>query len=250
AQACAHQSDGEIINAETDHEIDSARGGSGGSGSGGSGSIVVPPTMTGKGGTSSTTGGKGGSGGTGGTADSAGSSGTGGGGGSGGTAGSEGGGQPAPDTGFVVQYMASQTGDTSPAISCQLAIRNDSSEAVPLSEFTLRYYFTNELTVDPDLQMFWAHLTGGAGFSFTMAQVDMETPATHANAYFEFTIAAGAPVLEPNATAELAWQSFNGASEVNLQTNDYSFDASKTAYTIWDHVELLRNGEPYWGTPP
>ncbi len=249
-QACAHHM--EEITDEPDLEEGSgntgstARGGSGSSG--GSTSTIVPPTSNGKGGSSSSSG-KGGSTGKGGS-DSGGTS-SGGTGGTGGSGGEDvGGGEPAPDTGFSVQYMASQTMDASVVISCQFTIKNDSAETVPLGEFTLRYYFTDELTIAPNLQMFWAHLTGGASFNFTLTQVDMPTAATHADSYFEFAIASDAPMLAPGQQAELAWQSHNGMSQLNVQSNDYSFDATKTQYTEWNHVVLLRNGEPYWGTPP
>ncbi len=247
-QACAHQLE-EITDPPTADD-DSGSGGStarAGSGGGGSTSTIVPPTTSGKGGSTSTSG-KGGS------TGSSGSTSTGGTGGSSDSGGSGGeeptGGEPAPDTGFSVQYMASQTMDASVAISSQFVIKNDSAETVPLGEFTLRYYFTDELTIAPELQMFWAHLTGGASFNFTLTQVDMTATAPHADSYFEFALAADAPLLEPGKQAELAWQSHNGMSQLNVQSNDYSFDATKTQYTEWDHVVLLRNGEPYWGTPP
>jgi hypothetical protein len=42
----------------------------------------------------------------------------------------------------------------------------------------------------------------------------------------------------------------NPAQDVYTQTNDYSFDSSKTTLTSWTHVVLLRNGSVIWGTPP
>jgi hypothetical protein len=200
-----------------------------------------PPTA-GKGGSSAGTGGKGGTDSDGGTSGSAGT------GGSGGSSGT--GSMPAPDTGFSVQYQASNVEASSVVIACQFQITNGSNETVPLSEFTLRYYFTNELTVEPELQYFWGHITGGANFNFTLAQQDLSDGSAQADSYFEFTLAADAPMLAPGQTAELAWQSHNGQSQINLQSNDYSFDGTKTQYTDWEHVGLFRNGEPYWGAPP
>jgi cellulose 1,4-beta-cellobiosidase len=34
------------------------------------------------------------------------------------------------------------------------------------------------------------------------------------------------------------------------QTNDYSFDPTKTAFTDWSRVTLYRNGRLIWGTEP
>ena len=42
----------------------------------------------------------------------------------------------------------------------------------------------------------------------------------------------------------------NQATDIYTQTNDYSFDASKTSVTTWDHVVLLQNSTVLWGTVP
>jgi cellulose 1,4-beta-cellobiosidase len=34
------------------------------------------------------------------------------------------------------------------------------------------------------------------------------------------------------------------------QSNDYSFDATKTTFANWNQVTLYENGMLAWGTPP
>ena len=47
-----------------------------------------------------------------------------------------------------------------------------------------------------------------------------------------------------------------GLSKLNVdwtnytQTNDYSFDATKTSYADWTKVTLYRNGVLVWGVEP
>ena len=45
-------------------------------------------------------------------------------------------------------------------------------------------------------------------------------------------------------------QGRNPALDVYTQTNDYSFDPSKTSLTAWPKIVVLQNGNVAWGTPP
>ena len=42
---------------------------------------------------------------------------------------------------------------------------------------------------------------------------------------------------------KLNWSNFD-------ETNDYSFDAAKTAFTPWSRMTALRSGVLVWGTEP
>jgi len=76
--------------------------------------------------------------------------------------------------------------------------------------------------------------------------------ATGADSYIEFSFSSAHPSLGPGESADFSWRvnGPNQASDIYTQTNDYSFDASKTAVTAWDHVVLLQNGSALWGTLP
>jgi hypothetical protein len=78
-------------------------------------------------------------------------------------------------------------------------------------------------------------------------------PATpSADTYIEFGFSSSHPMLAPGESAVFSWQMQgpDPSKNVYTQTNDYSFDASRTTLTSWDHIVLLQNGILLWGTPP
>ncbi len=198
------------------------------------------------GGSGTTSGGNGGSA-QGGSSGSAGTSASGGSSGSGGTSGNA----PVSADGFSVQYKVEQMTNT---IGCQLTIKNSGSLTVPLSELTLRYYYTNEISVATVTDVNWAGVNPGSKDfkgQVTSQVVDL-TPATSAaDSYLEFSFGGSALSVAPNETADLSWQIHaSDWSQSYVQTGDYSFDSSKSTLTDWDHVVLLRNGGIIWGAEP
>jgi endoglucanase len=236
-------------------------GGIGGS-NGQSGSSATSSTTSGSGQSGSA--GQAGGGGSGGApqtdASPAGTGGVGGGAsGAGGTSGS-GGSIVMSDAGFVagmqVLYGAQTTTAMSSYIGCELHAKNGGTSMVAVSELKLRYYYTNEaIGKVPTLTLFWSHITtGGAQPALTVTwMVNTLTPAkNNADTYIEFSLSSGQTNLAPNQSADFSWQlqGPNPSTDVYTQTNDYSFDATKTTPQLWDHVVLLRNGTVVWGTPP
>jgi cellulose 1,4-beta-cellobiosidase len=76
--------------------------------------------------------------------------------------------------------------------------------------------------------------------------------STGADTYIELSLSSAHTQLGPGESADFSWR-MNGpnqATDIYTQTNDYSFDASKTSVTTWDHVVLLQNGAILWGTVP
>jgi endoglucanase len=71
--------------------------------------------------------------------------------------------------------------------------------------------------------------------------------------YIEFGLSStGHPTLAPGDSADFSFR-MNGpnqATDIYTQSNDYSFDSSKTALSTWNHVVLVQNGTVVWGTPP
>jgi hypothetical protein len=215
---------------------------------GGSSSVTGGTTSTGGASASggSSTGGTstGGSGGTGGGTGGTGTGGSGGGsGGSGGTL--------VITDGFGIEYSVLSGDASSSTISCQLDIVNSGSETVPLAEMTVRYYYTSEVTVATTIDVNWAGLNPGftdLAPSLTGQAVPMDTPVANADSYVEFGFSGGAPAIAPGETASISWQIRASDWSMNFtQTDDYSFDASKTSAEAWDHVVLLHNGSAIWG---
>jgi hypothetical protein len=74
---------------------------------------------------------------------------------------------------------------------------------------------------------------------------------TNADTYIEFSFSSGHPMLAPQEVIEYSWQvQGNPSADSFNQSNDYSWDASKTALAPWDHVVLYQGGSVIWGTPP
>jgi hypothetical protein len=251
----------------------STTGGSGGSATGGSGGSATG----GSGG--STTGGSGGTGGTGGTTGSggagvSGSGGSGGGtpkdagaagagrggsGGSGGASGAGGSGGAPPDagpTGLSVQYVVLKTQASSAYVQCELHVKNTGTSSAQVAELKLRYYFTDEVKKTPKISLNWSYICipGNCGNSMTVNPTVSPNmpPAAGADTYIEFGLSSGHPSIGPGESADFAFQMEgpNPATDVYTQTNDYSFDGSKTTPSIWQNVVLLQNGNIAWGTPP
>jgi endo-1,4-beta-D-glucanase Y len=123
---------------------------------------------------------------------------------------------------------------------------NTSAQPIPLTELTIRYYFTGDNTNAEVFNCDWAQV-GCANIRGTFQP--MNAPTATADRYLEVTFTGG--TLNANGqTGEIQlrnhkrnWSNFNEA-------NDYSFDASKTAFADWDRVTVYRNGALIWGVEP
>ncbi|HMJ57157.1 MAG TPA: cellulose binding domain-containing protein [Polyangiaceae bacterium] len=242
----------------------SATGGSGGSATGGSGGSTTGGSG-GTGGTGTTGSGGGGASGSGGSGGGtskdagAGGAGRGGSGGSGGASGAGGSGGAPPDagpTGLSVHYVVLKTQASSPYVQCELHVKNTGTSSAQVSELKLRYYFTDEVKKTPKVSLNWSYICipGNCGNSMTVnSNVSPNVPpAAGADTYIEFGFSSGHPSIGPGESADFAFQMEgpNPATDVYTQTNDYSFDSSKTSPSLWPNVVLLQNGNTAWGTPP
>ena len=81
--------------------------------------------------------------------------------------------------------------------------------------------------------------------------VTMSSPVANADHYLELTFSAAAGTLAPYADTGDIQARINKTDWSNYtQTNDYSFDATKTAYADWNKVTLYYNGALVWGAEP
>ena len=123
---------------------------------------------------------------------------------------------------------------------------NNGTTAVVLSSVTIRYYFTSEGSTDFGFNCYYAQVraTNVTG-SFAV------TTGVNADHYLEIGFTSGAGVLAPGGnTGEIQTQ-FHDVNFVNFtQTNDYSYDATKTAFAAWSKVTLFENGTLVWGQEP
>jgi hypothetical protein len=161
-----------------------------------------------------------------------------------------------PPTGLSVLYLVEDTSATSAYIGCELSVLNSSTASPSISDFKVRYYYTDEVHQTPQMTINWSHVsTSGADqdLEVTSSFVALSPVVTDADTYIEFSLASSSsPTLAPGDAAQFSWQMQgpSPAQDVYTQTNDYSFNSSLTTLTSWDHVVLLESGTVVWGVTP
>jgi endo-1,4-beta-xylanase len=113
----------------------------------------------------------------------------------------------------------------------------------------MRYYYTLD-GCSPTDQTFVCYFAQ-IGSSLISGSF-VSTTGTNADEYLEVSFLAGAGMLAPGANTGQIQASFHSTDyQCNFnQTNDYSFDATKTAFTTWSNVTLYQSGTLVWGTEP
>jgi len=255
AVSCAKATDEELLGSDDDDD-------SGGTSSGGFSGTGFGGTASGFGGTS----GKGGTGASGGTTTTGGTSGAGGKGGTGGTPtggtsgdggasdGGEGGADactpPTRQPDLRIDYKADARAVTDDP-SGQFHVVNGTTEAVPLRELRVRYWFHSEFTCDETTAnmvvsvvtfQLQSPFANGETANVTTNVVTLGTGAPGCDGYFDlgFTTAAGS--LAPAQYALIGYfAQFRIYTHPHDQSNDFSYGACTIAPVYFDRVTLYRN---------
>ena len=145
-----------------------------------------------------------------------------------------------------VQYMAADTQANNNAVKPHMQLVNNSVFEVALTDLTIRYWFTKEggetLQYHCDYAVINCSQVSGVF-------VPLATAVTGADHYLEISFSGG--TLAPGANTGQIQNRFNRSNWGNLdESNDYSFDGSKTAFADWDQITLYHNGTLIWGTEP
>ncbi|HEX6290784.1 MAG TPA: glycoside hydrolase family 48 protein [Herpetosiphonaceae bacterium] len=149
-------------------------------------------------------------------------------------------------TTLKVQYRAGDTNAGDNQIKPHFNVVNTTTSSVPLSELKIRYWYT----IDSDKpQNYWCdYATLGCG-TITARFVKMAAPVTGADYYLEVGFTGG--TLAPGASTGEIQNRFSKTDWTNYtESNDYSFDPTKTVFADWTKVTLYRNGALIWGTEP
>ncbi|MFD3547222.1 cellulose binding domain-containing protein [Streptomyces sp. NPDC058655] len=148
-----------------------------------------------------------------------------------------------------VQYRTSAVGATADQVEPWLKVVNNGTAAVPLSQVKLRYYFkADAATTQYRFACSWAvrgcaHITGTFG---TLAN-----PTATADRYLEISFTGGAGTLAPGAdTGDMQLRFHRADWQALNQSDDYSFDASRTAYGDFAKVTAKLGAATVWGTAP
>jgi aryl-phospho-beta-D-glucosidase BglC (GH1 family) len=155
---------------------------------------------------------------------------------------------PCYSCGFKLQYQVGDAGASAQQMTPHFKIFNNSAASVPVSEFTIRYWYTND---GNRAQAFSCDYAAVGCPNVSVSFTKLVYTQTGADNFLEVSFAPAAGSLAAGAnTAEIQIRIHKDDFSNYTQTNDYSFDATKTAYTDWDRVTLYRNGDLVWGVEP
>jgi len=163
-----------------------------------------------------------------------------------------------PTNGVSIFYRAVSVTAMADSIQCEIDVRNMGTETIPLTDLTIRYYFTDEVADGPTVDINYAHVMGppyrelgSNGITHQVQKIPLNMQLYNtADSYIELGFAAGSGSLPPKDEALIAMKYHAASYKMINQANDYSFDPSKTALAQWDHIVLLRGGNPIWGIVP
>jgi hypothetical protein len=151
--------------------------------------------------------------------------------------------------GLGVEYQCGDTSAMTMNPRPYFQFVNNGSSTVDLSTLTIRYFYTKDGTPDTD-----------QSFECDYAQIGCSAisgafgtwTGTNADEYLEISFQAGAGTLGPGAGSGPIQTRFHPSDYAYTfnQMNDYSFDATKTAYAAWTQVTLYQGGTLVWGTEP
>ncbi|GIH18865.1 cellulose binding domain-containing protein [Rugosimonospora africana] len=150
-------------------------------------------------------------------------------------------------TGVHVQYRTTMTGASAYEIEPWLNVVNGSSASIPLSQLTLRYYFTADTAGSYTFACAWAVV--GCG-NLTGTVVTMPTTTGTADHYLQLGFTGSGSLAAGASTGDLQLRLYRSDWQNVNQANDYSFNGSLTSYADSTKVTAYRSGSLAWGTPP
>ncbi len=127
-------------------------------------------------------------------------------------------------------------------------VENNGTSPINLNEITIRYWYTKEGT---QAQNAWIDYAQMGSNKITTNFVEMASPATSADHYFEvgFTANAGSILAGGNSGeiqtrfAKTNWSNYD-------ETDDHSYNMNASTFQTWDKVTVYCNGVLAWGSEP
>jgi subtilisin family serine protease len=155
-------------------------------------------------------------------------------------------------TGLRVDYAPTDFGvPQDNHIKPRLRVVNNTPETIPLSQLTIRYWYT----IDSDQgQSFSCDYTsvgcGNISGAFTRLPDGSPNKTGTSDSYLEVRFNGNPGVLPGGGWIDLSlrfnkndWSNYN-------ESNDYSYDPGRIAPAEWNRVTLYRNGVTVWGAEP
>jgi endoglucanase len=123
---------------------------------------------------------------------------------------------------------------------------NKTSASIPLSEITIRYWYTREGTSSQSYWCDWAQMDCS---NVTGEFVQLASPRPNANFYLDVGFKSGS--LTANGDSGPIQTRFNKDDWSNFsEANDYSYNSLDLSYTNARRITAYRNGVLVWGKEP
>ncbi|MFE6406742.1 cellulose binding domain-containing protein [Streptomyces sp. NPDC057837] len=153
-----------------------------------------------------------------------------------------------PDPPELKVRYRTDTPATATAAKPSLEVFNDTGKPLPLSDVTLRYWFTAEDSASYAFNC----VNAVFGCSHVAGRiVAMDKPTDTADHYLELRFTEAAGDLEPGANSKgIDVQLFRTDHAKVKQSDDRSFDAEKTSYKEAEEVTAYKRGVLAWGEEP
>ncbi|PWW07156.1 processive endocellulase [Paenibacillus cellulosilyticus] len=160
------------------------------------------------------------------------------------------GGGTTPTSSLVVQYKLSNSNANDNQIYATFNIKNTGTSAISLSSLKLlRYYLTKD-TTSASLN-YWVDYAQ-VGTSAVSGAFGSVSPAkTTADTYLELSFSSAAGSIAPGGQTGDIQIRIAKSDWTNLdESNDYSFDGTKSSIADWNKVTLYQSGSLAWGIEP
>jgi hypothetical protein len=150
-------------------------------------------------------------------------------------------------------------GTSANTIRATFSLVNDTEVAVPLSELTIRYWFTDGSEPSPWEFACDVGTVGVTGLQPPPSDVTREVTGVFrkvspsrpgADMYFEVGFLAAAGDLLPGQSSLFRTRVYRVNYRNITQADDYSFDSKNTAFAPSRHITLYRNGQLLSGVEP
>jgi hypothetical protein len=155
---------------------------------------------------------------------------------------------PATTGTLEVQYRNGGSGASGNAVTPQFNLKNTGTQPIDLSTVKLRYYFTKDGTGDLS---FWCDYAQIGSTNIEGKFVTLNPAKGTADTVLEISFKSGAGSLAAGAETGVIQGRFSKNNWSNFdQCNDYSYDATKTAFTAWNQITGYQGGTKVWGIEP
>ncbi|WP_025678910.1 X2-like carbohydrate binding domain-containing protein [Paenibacillus massiliensis] len=154
---------------------------------------------------------------------------------------------PLPEGALKVAAYNGTTAPASNTLNPRIRLTNTGSEAMALSDVTLRYYYTANGEQGQQIFFDWSTV-GAEHLKGSFKKVTQ--PSVTADTYAEIGFGAGAGILPAGQSLDIQvrivkndWSNYN-------QADDYSFNSSATAYMERPEIPVYAAGQLLWGREP